>query len=158
LRRTIQTLTGYDAIVLDVAPSVDLLQVNALVAADVFIVPVALEYLAVVGASEALRSASSLAELGEPVGRCVGILPTFLELTTRESQEQLAALVGLYQKKNILWFPIPKDTKAREAPAFGKTLWEHAPDCRALAGITVKGKLTGGYRQALSNLAQSLEH
>ena len=144
----------YDVVVLDVAPGVDVLQVGALVACTGFLVPVALDHLAVVGATVAMKSAAALTSRGGQAqcGRFLGVLPTFWERTTKESHEQLQVLVEQFGKQ--LWPPIPVDVKAREAPAYGRTLWEYAADCRALNGVELGGMRRGGYKQVLVRLGQ----
>jgi len=154
LSRVLRKLGGYDICVLDNAPGVDVLQLGALVACDYFLIPVALDYLAVVGAGDALTSVATLVKLGGDCGKFLGILPTMWERTTKESHEQLEALVEQFGKRG--WPPIPLDVKAREAPAFGKTLWEYAPKCRAIVGVEICGVLRGGYRQVLQRLAQEI--
>jgi chromosome partitioning protein len=159
LRRALRKLNGHcDVCVLDSAPGVDVLQVGALVACDYFLIPVALDHLAVIGAGDALASAATLTELGgsSACGRFLGILPTMWERTTNESHEQLESLVEQFGKRG--WPPIPLDVKAREAPAFGKTLWEYAPRCRAIMGVEICGVLRGGYRQVLQRLAQEVRN
>jgi chromosome partitioning protein len=140
----------YDVVILDAAPGVDVLQVGALVACDGFLIPVALDHLAVVGAGDALASAAALSGHGLG-GEFLGVLPTMWERSTKESDTQLKELVG--QFKRLVWPPIPKDVKAREAPAFGRTLYEYAEGCRALAGIELKnGERAGGYNQVVERL------
>lgn len=145
----------YDVCIFDVAPGVDVLQVGALVACDLFFMPVALDHLAVVGAADALASAASLNRM-RMGGRFVGILPTMWERTTKESHEQLQALSNRFGR--LVWPPIPLDVKAREAPAFGKTLWEYAPQCRAVMGVKVKHLMVGGYGAAALRLLQEVDH
>ncbi len=140
----------YDFAVLDAAPGVDVLQVAAMVAATHFIIPVALDHLAVVGAGDALASAASLTQMGALDAQFMGVLPTMWERTTNESHQQLVLLVDQFKK--MVWPPIPLDVRAREAPAFGKTLWEFAPHCRALDGIPNSKKNVGGYRQVIERL------
>ena len=146
---------GYvcDFAVLDVAPGVDVLQIGALVAADGFIIPVALDHLAVVGAADALASFASLREM-QLGGQFLGVLPTFWERTTSESHAQLVALA--HQFGRWVWPPVPKDTKVREAPAHGQTLWEYAPDCRALRGVEFAGGHQGGYTSVLARFKEAL--
>lgn len=140
----------YGVCILDAAPGVDVLQIGALVAADGFLVPVALSHLAVVGAGDALASAGSLRQVGALGGQFLGVLPTFWERTTKESHEQLRVLVEQFE--HWVWPPIPKDVKAREAPAHGQTLWEYAPGSRVLSGVPLDGKMQGGYMRALERL------
>jgi chromosome partitioning protein len=145
----------YEVCVLDVAPGVDVLQINALVACDGFLVPVNLAHLAVVGAGDVLASAVGLAQYGVEAGNFLGILPTFWDRQTKESHAQLEALVEQFGE--WVWPPIPRDVKAREAPAFGQTLWEYAPHCRALAGIEIEGQMRGGYVRVLGRVMREVE-
>lgn len=62
LSQALQALADYDVIIIDVAPSVDLLQLSSLIASDSFLIPVALDHLAVVGASDALISAAAIGQ------------------------------------------------------------------------------------------------
>lgn len=154
LRQALSDIGGYDVAILDVAPGVDLLQVSAFVAATHVLIPVALDALAVVGAGDALGTIATLKEHDMYGARFLGVLPTFWERTTNESHEQLKLLVEQYQK--FVWPPIPQDVKAREAPAYGKTLWEHAPGTRALDGVKVDGRLLGGYARVLTRLEREV--
>lgn len=144
--------TTYNFVLLDLAPSVDVLHVGALVAADAFLVVTRLDHLAVVGVNDALLTLAALKEGGIEAPQFLGVLPTFWDRTTNESDHQMAALARTFGPK--LWPPIPKDVKAREAPAYGKTLWEYAPDSRAIVGVEIKGRgqKVGGYDQALDRL------
>ena len=143
--------SDYDVAILDTAPGVDVLQIGALVACTHFLIPVALDHLAVVGAADALASMASLHQAGAFKGRCLGVLPTMWERTTSESHQQLEILAGQFGR--LVWPPIPRDTKAREAPAHGRTLWEYAPGTRALQGTPLEsGKPVGGYLQVLDRL------
>jgi len=157
LREALEGFDRYDVAVLDVAPGVDILQVAALVACDAFLVPVELSHLAIVGAGDALNSAAALMRRSRGVcGHFIGVLPTFWERTTRESQEQLQVLVELFGQQG--WPPIPLDVRARECPAHGLTLWEYAPKCRALMGVEIEGMQRGGYRQVLARLAREIQN
>ena len=142
----------YDYVVLDLAPSVDVLHVAALVAADAFLVPTRLDHLAVIGVNDALLTLAALKQGGVEPPRFLGVLPTFWDRTTKESEHQLAHLARTFGSQ--LWAPVPTDTKAREAPAHGKTLWEYAPECRAIAGVWLGQRYVGGYRAALDRLLE----
>lgn len=119
----------YDLVLLDLAPSIDILQVSALMAADWLIIPAKLDQLAVKGVGETLESVSQLRRRGVKC-EVAGILPTFWERTTKESLKQLENLVSAFG--DYCWAPVPVDTRARAASRAGKTLWEYAPKCRAL--------------------------
>ena len=155
LKEALDRFDCYDVAVLDVAPGVDILQVAALVACTAFLIPVELSHLAVVGAGAALNSAAELMRRSRGAcGRFLGVLPTFWERATNESREQLQILVELFGEQG--WPPVPLDVKAREAPAHGETLWEYAPDCRALCGVEIEGLRRGGYRQVLARLKREI--
>lgn len=144
-------LGDYDVCILDVAPGVDLLQIGALVSSTHFMIPVSLSALAVVGVGDALATAASLRELDVLQAHFLGVLPTFWERTTNEGHEQLKGLVA--QFNSLVWPPIPVDVKAREAPAYGQTLWEYAPRSRAVVGVkNGNGRSMGGYEAVLARL------
>lgn len=155
LARALAGLEGrYEVCILDAAPSLDLLQVCALVAADGFLVPVKLDYLAVAGARGTLGSVETLRELGAEHARFLGVVPTFWDRTTRESDHQLRWLVEQFGA--YVWPPVPKDCRVREAPAHGQTLWEYAVSTPALDGRMIDGERRGGYLQVLLRLVRVL--
>jgi chromosome partitioning protein len=140
----------YDVIILDLAPSLDVLHVSALMASDWVLIPTRLDAMAVDGVNEVLRSMGEVAERGHKLG--YSILPTFFDRTTRETVVQLKALVETFD--GHVWPPIPQDTKAREAPAFGKSLWEYCPHSPAIAGY--EGGYESGYISTLRRIIEVL--
>lgn len=144
----------YDLIVLDCAPSVDLFHFAALVAADWLLVPTRLDKLAVNGVRDVLQTLVSL----QRVSRCqlAGVLPTFYERVTRESHAQLRHLAETFRGQVLP--PIPLDTQCREAARYGQTLWEYAPESRAVAGLPLDGtgRRVGGYAQTIERLKEVL--
>ncbi len=155
LRNHLERLDGYDVAILDSAPGADVLQINALVAATHLLVPVSLAFLATVGAVDVLGTVASLKKVGAYQGTWLGLLPTMWDRTTNESQRQLSEMVG--QFKRYIWPPIPVDVKAREAPRSGQTLWEYAPDGRAVQGVEIDGHRRGGYQSVIARLQQEVE-
>jgi chromosome partitioning protein len=152
LKDVLAKLSGYDWCILDVAPGIDVLQLSALVAASHYIIPVNLHHLAVVGAGDLLATASVQAEALS--AQFLGVLPTFLDRRYKETREQLGWLAEQFGR--LVWEPVPVDSKAVEAPSFGQTLWEYAPDARALRGIKIKGRMVGGYEQVLDRLLREV--
>jgi len=143
----------YDVVLIDCAPSLDVLHVSALVAADWLLVPTKLDYLAVDGVNEILRSLAEIQRAGLG-GRFYGVLPTFYDRVTRETLEQLKELVEAFGDKVLP--PIPVDTKLREAPLYGQTIWEYAPGSRGAQGIVVEGKRVGGYAVLVERVEEEL--
>lgn len=146
------TNSGYKIILLDMAPSLDVLQVAALMAADWVLIPTKLDALAVDGVNEVLASYAEAVRHGAQV-KGYRILPTFFERVTNETPVQLQALVEHFGVN--VWPPIPEDTKAREAPAYGKTLWEYSPNAPAVTGYGgTRNRPVGGYSQILDRLME----
>ncbi len=147
---------AYDVVILDCAPSVDILHVAALVAADALLVPTRLDQLAIKGVRDVLQSLVAIQQVGGSRCELLGILPTFYDRVTRESHAQLEHLVNTFGA--LVWPPIPVDTRCRVAPRFGQTLWEFAPDTRALVGIPAgRGSPVGGYIQVVERLLTYLD-
>jgi chromosome partitioning protein len=144
--------SGYDVIALDCAPSVDLLHFAALVAADYLLIPTRLDKLAINGVRDALQTLAALKRISHC--QVAGILPTFYERVTLESHEQLVHLAQTFGR--LVLPPIPQDTQCRVASRYGKTLWEHEPNAKALIGYDQGGKHIGGYIQVLERVKELL--
>jgi chromosome partitioning protein len=149
LAEALKDARGYDAVVMDCAPSIDLLHTAALLAADFLIVPTRLDQLSIKGIRDVLESLSTLQRMGRIHCELAGVLPTFLDRVTNESHEQLVHLAKTFGRQ--VWPPIPIDNQCRVATRYRQTLWEFAPHTRALMG-TSNG--TGGYKQALMRLEE----
>lgn len=145
----------YQVTVIDCAPSVDVLHVAALVTADWLIVPSKLDYLAVDGVNEVLASVLEIRRQASQVCQLLGILPTFFDRQTNETIIQLQALVDAFGGQVLS--PIPVDTKLREAPAHGQTIWEYAPKTRSVIGVTdTNGNRYGGYNEFVDHVREVL--
>jgi chromosome partitioning protein len=146
---------SYDVVVIDCAPSLDVLHVAALVASDWLVIPTRLDYLAVDGVNEVLGSRAEINRRAEKAPALLGVLPTFYERTTNETTIQLRALVKTFG--DLVLPPIPLDTQLREAPAHGETIWEYAPDTRSVIGVkTRSGTMQGGYLQFIDRVREVL--
>ncbi len=144
--------SDYEVIVLDCAPSVDLLHFAALVAADFLLIPTRLDKLAVNGVRDALQTLAALKRISHC--QLAGILPTFYERVTSESHEQLVHLAQTFGR--LIMPPIPQDTQCRVASRYGKTLWEFEPNAKALIGYDQGSKRIGGYSQVLERIQELL--
>jgi len=155
LADALDALDGYDVAVIDCAPSLDVLHVAALVAADWLVIPTKLDFLAVDGVNEVLASLVEIKRRSEDAPALLGILPTFFDRTTNETMIQLRALVRTFGE--LVLPPIPVDTKLREAPAHGATVWEYAPDTRSVVGVRGhNGKRRGGYLEFIDRVREIL--
>ena len=124
LKNALEAVDGYEYILLDCAPSLDILNICALVAADYLLIPIAVDYLATVGARDHLSSLAELRAAGHDV-QLKWVVPTFYDGVTRESKEILGQLVEAF--KGLVTAPIRRNVRLREAPAYGQSIWEYAP-------------------------------
>ena len=145
------TKVAYDVILLDLAPSLDVLHLNGLYASDWVIIPTRLDLLSLDGVTEILATMADLAAAGKRY-HGYSILPTFFERTTRETFRQFRDLVSIYRQH--VWPPIPQDSLVREASSVGKTLWELNRRSSALDGFRDGRQRLGGYRQVLDRLLE----
>lgn len=147
--------SGFDWVILDTAPSLNLLQVLAFVAADFLLVPTELSFASGEGVRQVLETVAQLRQDLELPVRLAGILPTKWDRRKGEADEQLKVLAQRFPGR--VWLPIPTDAAAERAPAFGSTLVEYAPDSAAMIGREVgPGRLVGGYRAALDRLVREV--
>lgn len=141
----------YDYVFIDMAPSLDVLHINGLVASDWVIVPTRPDALAVDGVKEILLTLGEVSQRGHSfLG--YSILPTFFDRTTRETLTQFQSIVRAFGQR--VWPPVPQDTRIREAAAYGKTPWEYDPGCPAMNGYLEDRQQIGGYRQVLQRLME----
>lgn len=120
-------LTQFDYVILDCAPSLSLLNQNALTYAAEVLVPVSCDYLSLVGVKQVLRTIQYVNEiLMHPVRIC-GVLPTFYDGRNKISVDAVQNLRGYFKERTLP--PVRVNTKLKEAPAYKKTIFEHDPDC-----------------------------
>lgn len=146
--------SDYDCILIDMAPSLDVLHVNGLVASDWVIIPTRLDALAVDGVKEVLLTMGEIGQRGHGF-QGFSILPTFFDRTTRETLTQFKELLQAFGVH--VWPPIPQDTRVREASAYGRTPWEYSPDSPAMTGYLENRQRVGGYRQVLNRLMEVID-
>jgi chromosome partitioning protein len=122
-----RALAGLEAdfCILDTGPSRDLMHDLAHEAAGEVIIPAQLDHLALVGVAQEMDSLREVREHGHPI-EVTAILPTFYDSTTRESAHNLQKLAETFG--DLVLPAVPRTTKLREAPAYGRTLWEYLPD------------------------------
>jgi chromosome partitioning protein len=120
---------AYDVVVLDCSPSLSLMNQNALVAADAIVVPVACDFLSLVGVRQVIKTVKNVnALLHHPV-QIYGVLPTFYDSRARICRDSLDALKEHFGHRVLP--PIRQAIRLKEAPAQGKTIFEFAPDSNA---------------------------
>ena len=123
------TRNRLDYIVIDTSPSLGGLQERALWAADLVIVPTAMEYLSNKGVIKLAETLKVLHEKYRWDGKLLGILPTFYDDTTRQSRDSLNNLRKAFS--DLVLPIIHRATVLREAAAEGRSIYEQHPDSRA---------------------------
>lgn len=109
----------YDFILLDTPPSLGLLSVNALTAADAVLVPIQSEYFALEGLGAFLGTLDRIREALNPGVTLEGVLLTMTDDRTNLSQ-QVAADVRSHFGDRVFRTTIPRSIRLAEAPSFGK--------------------------------------
>ncbi len=111
----------FDYVLVDCPPSLGLLTVNALVAADGVLVPVQCEYLALEGVSELLSTVERVRESLNPRLQIAGILPTMWDERTNLSRQVLEEIRRYFGEK-VFRTVVPRNVRLAEAPSFGKPI------------------------------------
>ncbi len=111
----------YDYIIIDCPPSLGLLTVNALVAADEVIIPIQCEYYALEGLSKLLDSIHLVQKQLNPALTIAGVLMTMHDPRTKLSQQVVEEVVKYFQDK-VYRTIIPRSVRLSEAPSFGQPI------------------------------------
>ena len=119
----------FNYILLDCPPALDLLTLNALVAADSVIVPVQCEYFALEGVSELLDTLIRIRRAHNPTLAVEGILLTMFDERTNLSHQVRDDLRDFFGDQ-VFATVIPRNVRLAEAPSFGKPIFLYDPDCR----------------------------
>ena len=119
----------FNFILLDCPPSLDLLTLNALVAADSVIVPVQCEYFALEGVSELLDTLIRIRRSHNPHLAVEGILLTMYDERTNLSRQVRDDLRDFFGDQ-VFSTVIPRNVRLAEAPSFGKSILLYDPDCK----------------------------
>jgi len=123
-----KTALGYQFIILDCPPSLGLLTINGLMAADYVLIPMSCEYGAFLGVSRLLQTLAHFQEEGNSSLEVLGLLHTHFRHTkdSRLIVDQTREKWG--ENVHIFPTPIADSTKFREAARLGKTIFEYAPE------------------------------
>lgn len=112
---------NYDFIILDCPPSLGLITVNALCAADTLLVPIQCEYYALEGLSQLMNTVRSIKRLYNPRLDIEGVLLTMFDGRLNLTQ-QVAAEIKKFFPKKVFGTTIPRTVRISEAPSFGEPI------------------------------------
>lgn len=117
---------AYDYILIDCPPSLGILTLNGLVAADHILIPVQAEYYALEGLGQLLKTIDLVKENVKPELNVLGAVLTMFDGRNRLSEEVMQELYK-YFPNNIFRSVIPRTVRLAEAPSYGQSIFHYEP-------------------------------
>ena len=111
----------FDYMFIDCPPSLGLLSLNSLVAADTVIVPIQCEYYALEGLSQLMATMRQVKRLYNPTLDIEGVLLTMYDGRLNLTQQVVAEVKKFFPRK-VFGTPIPRSVRLAEAPSFGRPI------------------------------------
>jgi len=128
LKNALQSAKGYyDYVVIDCPPSLGLLTVNALSAADYVLIPMVCDFYAMLGVSLLLDVIEDMRVELNPSLKILGILPTRLNRTIHAREVVERTKIELHDRVRVFEPAVNESVRFKEASAAGKTIFEYAP-------------------------------
>lgn len=125
LKKQLETVKdNYDYIFIDCPPSLGMITVNALAAADAVIIPMQCEYYALEGLSQLMITIRKIKQLYNPELEICGILITMFNGRLILTMQVISELKKYYADK-LFKTPVSRNVKLSEAPSFGKPVYYH---------------------------------
>ncbi len=139
---------NYDAVLVDCNPSLGMLTINAMTAADRLIVPMQAQYLSAKGLEALLQTVSKVKRQMNPGLKIDGILLTMVDGRTNYSKEISELVRNVYGGKiKVYDTEIPQSVRAAEISAAGRSIYLHDP----------KGKVADAYRKLTKEVLKNAE-
>jgi len=133
LKTAIASVTElYDYILIDCPPSLGLLTLNALTAADSFLVPLQCEYYALEGLSQLLNTAGLIKKSLNPHLHIEGIVLTMFDSRNNLSHQVVSEIRTHFGEK-VFNAVIPRNVRLSEAPSHGQSIFEY--DAKSVGAI-----------------------
>ena len=118
----------YDFVLIDCPPSLGLLTLNALTAADKVLVPIQCEFFALEGLSQLINTVGLVSQRLNPSLSMEGVVMTMYDPRTNLSQQVVAEVKKYFQSK-VYQTMIPRNVRLGEAPSFGLPIMIYDPNC-----------------------------
>jgi chromosome partitioning protein len=133
LAHAIRPITGnYDVVLIDCPPSLGILTIDGLTAADEVLIPLQCETLSSRGVGQLLETVEDVRRYTNPHLTVAGVVVTMYDPRTRLGQQVLASVHDEHGL-DVLPPPIPKSVRVAEAPATSRSVLDHAPRSPAAA-------------------------
>ena len=116
-----EVLAGYDLIMIDCPPSLGLLTINGLTAADEVIVPIQTEYFALEGLTQLVKNIGMVQRSLNPSLELSKLVLTMYDARTNLSRD-VAREVRAHYGDKVCWQVVPRTVKLSEAPSFGQPI------------------------------------
>ncbi len=127
--RDLESIAPHDYIFFDCPPSLGLLSLNALTAANEVFIPLQTEFFALQGMTRLIEVVDLIRDrLGKPL-EITGIIPTLYDMRTNLSREVIDEIRAYFGGK-VFETAIHTNVKLAEAPSHGETIFEYAPESR----------------------------
>ncbi|MGH8631894.1 MAG: ParA family protein, partial [Burkholderiales bacterium] len=142
LRKALEPVrNGYHFVLIDCPPALNMLTVNALVAADAVIIPMQCEYYALEGLSALLETIEKIRKYLNPHLRVEGLLRTMYDPRNNLSTQVSAQLLKHFGDK-VYRTIIPRNVRLAEAPSHGLPIIKYDRSCQgALAYLALAGEM-----------------
>ena len=148
LRQALMSVEGYDVIIIDSPPSLSLLTVNGLIAAQYVLLPVQAEFYALEGLGQLLETMKLIRKGMNPTLELIGVLVTMMDSRTTLSN-QVHEEVKKHFPGKVFNTVIPRNVRIAEAPSHGLPVgaydrWSKGARAYAALANEVKDRIEGG--------------
>jgi chromosome partitioning protein len=143
---------AFDVILIDCPPALNMLTVNALVAADSVLIPMQCEYYALEGLTALLATVDQIRDAANPALTIEGVLRTMYDPRNNLATEVGSQLITHFGDK-VFRTVIPRNVRLAEAPSFGKPALFHDKESRgALAYLALAGEMIRREEEGLAEV------
>ncbi|RUM87692.1 MAG: ParA family protein [Thermodesulfatator sp.] len=126
LKALLKTLNGFDYVIMDCPPSLGLMTINALTAADSVLIPLQCEYYALEGLSQLVQTIRVVKNRLNPKLHIEGLLLTMYDHRTRLGY-QVAREVRVHFRDLVYRTTVPRNIRLSESPSHGKPIFQYDP-------------------------------